>query len=61
MLIKVDTMMEIKQENDKFLVVDEGITIYEALSQEEAQGYIDWKQRPDAGNLPGDCGGCENE
>ncbi len=54
-------MMEIKEENGKFLVVDNSnTTLYEALSMEEAQGYIDWKQRPDAGNLPGDCGGCEN-
>jgi len=53
-------MMEIKIENGKYLVVENDQTLYEALSAEEAQGYIDWKQRPDAGNLEGDCGGCND-
>ena len=52
-------MMEIKEVDGNFLVVLNGETLYTALTEGEAQGYIDWKQRPDAGNLPGDCGGCD--
>jgi hypothetical protein len=48
--------MEIVESEGNFLVMLGGQLLYTALSQEEAQGYIDWKNRPDAGNTPEDCG-----
>lgn len=49
--------MEIQEQNGIFLVVENGETLYEAQTQDEAQGYIDWLNRPDAGN-PEDCVEC---
>tara|TARA_R110000796_G_C14389108_1_gene416204 strand:+ start:565 stop:717 length:153 start_codon:yes stop_codon:yes gene_type:complete len=49
--------MEIQEQNGKFLVVESGEIIYESQSLEEAQGYIDWINRSDAGN-PDDCVEC---
>lgn len=48
--------MEILEKNGKFIVEENGIELYIALTQDEAQGYIDWKLRPDAGNSNEDCG-----
>ena len=45
--------MEIQEQNGKFLVVENGEIIYESQS---SQGYIDWINRPDAGNTSEDCG-----
>jgi hypothetical protein len=47
--------MNIIEENELFLVVQDGTIIFESKSLEEAQGFIDWKDRPDAGNTPEDC------
>ena len=48
--------MEIIEENQKFVVKQDGQELYFALTLEEALGYIDWRTRPDAGNTPQDCG-----
>lgn len=49
--------MEIQEQNNQFLVIKNGNTLYTALSLDEAQGYIDWINRgDDAGNTPEDCG-----
>ena len=44
--------MEILFVNDAYDVVENGEVLYTALSEDEAQGFIDWKNRPehDAGN-----------
>jgi hypothetical protein len=47
--------MNIYKQNGLFLVVQNGTILFEAKSQEEAQGFIDWKQRSDAGNTAEDC------
>jgi hypothetical protein len=47
--------MNIIEQNELFLVVENEITLYTAKSLEEAQGFIDWKQRSNAGNTPEDC------
>lgn len=47
--------MNITEQNGLFLVIQNETIIFEAKSQEEAQGFIDWKQRSDAGNTPDDC------
>jgi hypothetical protein len=47
--------MNIIEQNELFLVVQNEIILFEAKSQEEAQGFINWKQRPNAGNTPEDC------
>ena len=49
--------MEIVESNGKYLVIQEGQGVYLALSYEEAQGYIEWQQRSDAGN-PNECVEC---
>lgn len=49
-------MMEIIEENEKFQVLEKGILVYSANSSEEAQGYVNWRNRADAGNTPEDCG-----
>jgi len=51
--------MEIKVNNDLFEVLENGAVVYTALSEGEAQGFIDWRNRPaeDAGN-PQDCVNC---
>jgi hypothetical protein len=49
--------MKIQEQSGKFLVVENEETIYEALTWGEAQGFIDWLNRTDAGN-PGDCVNC---
>ena len=49
--------MEIQEQNGLFLVVENEETLYEAQTQEEAQGYIDWVNRSDAGNSE-DCVNC---
>ena len=48
--------MEIQEQDGLFLVVENGITLYSALTWDEAQGFIDWANREDAGNTPEDCG-----
>ena len=49
--------MEIQEQDGVFLVIENGETLYSALTLEEAQGYIDWVNRGDnAGNTPEDCG-----
>lgn len=47
--------MVIEEQNGNFLVIENSETVYTALSIDEAQGYIDWKLRPDAGNTAEDC------
>jgi hypothetical protein len=47
--------MNIEEQNGLFLVIQDRAIIFEAKSQEEAQGFIDWKQRSDAGNTAEDC------
>ena len=42
--------IKIVEENDKFLLVLDNEVLYVAKTIEEAQGFIDWKNRPDAGN-----------
>ena len=51
--------MEIVNNNDLFEVIENGAVIYTALTEDEAQGFIDWKNRPehDAGN-PEECVTC---
>lgn len=51
--------MEILLVNDAYDVLENGMVIYTALSEEEAQGFIEWKNRPehDAGN-PEECVTC---
>ncbi len=49
--------MEIIETNGKYLVVENGQEVYLALTREEAQGYIDWQLREDAGN-PEECVDC---
>ena len=46
--------MKIQEQNGLFLVIENGEILYEAQTQDEAQGYIDWTNRSDAGN-PEDC------
>lgn len=48
--------MNIIEKDGNYVVVENNTELYVALSPEEAQGYIDWKLRPDAGNTPEDCG-----
>ncbi len=47
--------MNIIEQNELFLVVENETTLYTAKSLEEAQGFIDWKQRSSAGNTSEDC------
>ena len=47
--------MTIIQENEQFLVVENDETLYIAKSEDEAQGFINWKLRPNAGNASEDC------
>ena len=47
--------MNIIQENELFLVIENGNILYTAKSLKEAQGYIDWKTRIGAGNTSEDC------
>ena len=42
--------MEIVENNNAFEVVQNSEILYVALTMDEAQGFIDWKNRPDAGN-----------
>jgi hypothetical protein len=49
-------MMEIQEQNGIFQVLEDGILVYSAKSFDEAQGYVDWRNRSDAGNTPEDCG-----
>jgi hypothetical protein len=53
-------MMEIQEQNGMFQVLENGILVYSAKSMEEAQGYVDWRNRADAGNTPEDCGCNQN-
>ena len=53
-------MMEIQEQNGMFQVLENGILVYSAKSMEEAQGYVDWRNRADAGNTPEDCGCKQN-
>ena len=48
-------MMEIIEQNGNFQVLENGILVYSAKSLDEAQGYVDWRNREDAGNTPEDC------
>jgi hypothetical protein len=41
--------MEIINNNDLFEVRENGEVLYAALTEEEAQGYIEWSNRSDAG------------
>ena len=52
--------MEIQEQNGMFQVLENGILVYSAKSMEEAQGYVDWRNRADAGNTPEDCGCNQN-
>ena len=45
--------MEIVNNNDLFEVIENGEVLYAALTEEEAQGFIDWRNRPDAGSTNG--------
>lgn len=47
--------MEIIEQEGLFNVLEDGVEVYSAKSQEEAQGYIDWRNRADAGNTAEDC------
>mgnify|MGYP003703537055 CR=1 FL=1 len=47
--------MDILEQDELFLVIENGITIYTAKTLEEAEGFISWKQRPNAGNTSEDC------
>lgn len=49
--------MEIQESNNRYLVIQDGQELYSALTYEEAQGWIAWSTRPDAGN-PDQCLGC---
>lgn len=49
--------MEIQENNGIYTVIENGQEVYQAQSIDEAQGYIDWKTRPDSGN-PDDCVSC---
>jgi len=49
--------MEIQEQNGLFLVVQNGENLYEAQTQDEAQGYIDWINR---GSDAGSNDGCVN-
>lgn len=51
--------MQIVNNNDLFEVIENGEVLYAALTEEEAQGFIDWRNRPehDAGN-PEECVTC---
>lgn len=47
--------MNIVEQNGLFLVVQNTTILFEAKTQQEAQGFIDWKNRDGAGNTPEDC------
>ncbi len=49
-------MMEIQEQAGIFQVLEDGILVYSAKTMDEAQGYVDWRNRADAGNTPEDCG-----
>ena len=51
--------MEIIENDGLFEVLENKDVVYTALSESEAQGFIDWKSRPefDSGN-PEDCVNC---
>lgn len=48
--------MEIIEKDGNFQVLENEIQVYSAATLEEAQGYVDWRNRADAGNTPEDCG-----
>lgn len=48
--------MEILEQEGFFNVIEHGVQVYSAKSQGEAEGYINWRNRADAGNTPEDCG-----
>ncbi len=47
--------MEIIEQEGIFNVFENGVEVYSAKSQEEAQGYIDWRNLGDAGKTSEDC------
>ena len=51
--------MEIVLDNGQYNVLENGEVVYTAVTEDEAQGFIDWKNRPgyDAGN-PEECVTC---
>jgi hypothetical protein len=49
-------MMEIIETEGLYKVAQNGEILYEAKSLAEAEGYVAWKNRSDAGNTPEDCG-----
>ena len=51
--------MEIVINNNEFDIVENGVIIYTAKTEDEAQGFIIWKSRTDtdAGN-PQECENC---
>ncbi len=49
--------MEIKEINNQFLVYENNILLYTAKTYDEADWFIKWKNRPDAGN-PENCINC---
>ncbi len=52
--------MEIQEQDGIFQVLEDGILVYSAQTIGEAQGYVDWRNRADAGNTPEDCGCDQN-
>lgn len=51
--------MEIVLDNGRYNVLENSEILYSAVSEEEAYGFINWKNRPahDAGN-PEECVNC---
>lgn len=49
--------MEIKEINGEFLVYENDVLLYTAKTHDEADWFIKWKLRPDAGN-PNGCVNC---
>jgi hypothetical protein len=49
--------MEIIENNGKFEVYENNVLLYVAKSYAEADWFIKWKVRPDAGN-PSECFNC---
>lgn len=49
-------MMEIVESNGEYRVVLNSVVLYVAKSLAEAEGYVEWKNRSDAGNTAEDCG-----
>lgn len=48
--------MEIIEKDSEFIVVENDVEIWISKTLDEAQGFIVWKNRPDAGNTPQECG-----